>query len=70
MRRWLIRAVGSAIILAVLFVVLPVGQIIDGVARVPLTLFLSVWLFFLSATSLLRANGGRCSAGGWVMWTL
>ncbi len=46
MRRWLIRAVGSAIILAVLFVVLPVGQIIDGVARVPLTLFLSVWLFF------------------------
>ncbi len=47
-RRWLLRAAGSTAILGVLFWFLPTDAILAGFSRVPLTLFLGVFIVFLA----------------------
>lgn len=47
MRGWLIRLAGSAMLLGLLFWMLPRGAILDGLARVPPLLFLGVFVAFL-----------------------
>lgn len=44
----MLRAGGSALLLALLFWFVPWKDVADGFARVPLTLFLVVWLLFLA----------------------
>ncbi len=48
MRRWLVRAAGSAVILAVLFWVLPTDAILAGFSKIPPMLFGGVFLAFLA----------------------
>jgi glycosyltransferase 2 family protein len=49
LRGWLIRLAGSAVLLGLLFWMLPRGAIVEGLSRVPPLLFLGVFLAFLVA---------------------
>ncbi len=55
-RRWLPRAAGSAVFLGVLFWFLPTDAILAGFSRVPLTLFLGVFMAFLAGHVLAAAK--------------
>ena len=48
LRRWMIRAAGSALMLGLLAWLVPVGQVIAGFSRVPLWLFASVFAAFVA----------------------
>ena len=47
MKKWAIRAAGSAVVLGLIFWFLPFGAVVDGFSRVPATLFPMVVLLFL-----------------------
>ena len=47
LRRWMPRAAGSLILLGLLFWILPFDAILDGFAKVPMTLFVEVLVIFL-----------------------
>ncbi len=64
LRRWAIRAAGSALFLAVLAWLLPVGQIVDGLSRVPLNLFLLVWVGFVAGHAVAAAKWRRLLGTG------
>lgn len=59
-RRWLIRAAGSALFLAILFWFVPIGLVITGISRVGWPLFLMVWVLFL-------AGHGAAAAKWWAL---
>ncbi|WP_216339623.1 lysylphosphatidylglycerol synthase transmembrane domain-containing protein [Roseovarius sp. PS-C2] len=48
-RRWIIRAAGSAVLLGVLFWLLPVDEVMAALKAIPLTVFLLVLALFLAA---------------------
>ena len=48
LRRWLIRAAGSALMLGLLAWLVPLGQVVEGFSRVPLWLFASVFAAFVA----------------------
>ena len=60
MRGWILRAIGSAVLLGLLFWWLPLGDVVAGFKRVPIGLFLGVWILFVA--------GHALAAGKW--WAL
>ncbi len=56
LRGWIIRAAGSAILLGLLFWWLPLDQVLAGFARVPIGLWLGVWVLFMAGHALAAAK--------------